>query len=280
MGCRVVSLNRTVAVATVLASFLLAGCFLSTRLFEQDRIWDPAWFGRYEGDGIMFVVLPDDPAKRTYLVGSFEVGATKIDSYRVALYPGWQDTAIIGSIDIGKSNEPAVYSILRTLGPNRFSSLWPDCSADFAKAHNLPRQSETCSFTSLDTLRRALRAFADEEAARPRTEGNLQPQGLERRRDHPLSSIGVVARAGVITTSEGVHGALTLLEVPPGSPAAQAGLKRGDVVFGVGNPRPAIGEELLLRIAVEPPGTVLQLSYFDGQSKEKRQTVVTTAAAN
>jgi S1-C subfamily serine protease len=73
-----------------------------------------------------------------------------------------------------------------------------------------------------------------------------------------------------------VHGALTLLDVPPSSPAAAAGLKRGDVIFGVGNPRPAIGEELLLRIAVAPPNSNVVISFFDGRTREKRQVTVKT----
>jgi S1-C subfamily serine protease len=69
-----------------------------------------------------------------------------------------------------------------------------------------------------------------------------------------------------------------LLDVPPASPAARAGHKRGDVIFAVDNPRPAIGEELLLRIAAAAPGTSLDITFFDGKTRAKRQLTVTTAA--
>jgi hypothetical protein len=118
----------------------------------------------------------------------------------------WRCTIIIGSIILGRSDAPTVYTLLRAVGQDRFASNWLDCNADFAKA------------------------------------------------------------------------ALTLLDVPPNSPAAQAGLKRGDVVYAVGDPRPAIGEELLLRIAAAPPGSLLAISYFDGKSKSKEQTSVKTVA--
>jgi hypothetical protein len=272
-------LRRTTHVAAgLLLSFAVAGCFLAQGLFERERIWDPVWFGRYEADGIMFVVLPDDPTNRTYLVGSFEGEKTDVDTYRVALYRGWSDTLIIGRVTLGKNETRAVYTLLRPLGQNRFAPDWPDCNAEFAQRHNLPREGDACLFPSLEAMRAALKAYVDEKAAKPPAQSNLDPQPLERRRDHPLSTIGVMAQASVVSDSEGVHGALTLLDVPAGSPAAKAGLKRGDVIFAVGNPRPAIGEELLLRIAAAPPNTNLGLTFFDGKTRAKRQVTVTTAA--
>jgi hypothetical protein len=265
-------------IATVAVSFLLTGCFLAKGLFERERIWDPAWFGRYEGDGGTYVVLPDDPTKRTYLVGSFESGSTSVDSYRSALYPGWGDTLIVGNIALGKNETRAAYTLLWPTGPNRFASDWPSCSAEFAGRHHLPRESDACTLSSLEIARTALKAYEDEKAAlKSEHQGNIEPQALERRRDHPLSTIGIVARAGVVSDGEGVHGALTLLDVPPTSPAGLAGLKRGDIIFAIGNARPAIGEELLLRIAVAQPNSNIEVSYFDGKTKEKRQVAVRTA---
>ena len=266
------------ATAAALLSLVVAGCFLSQGLFERERIWDPAWFGRYESEGVMFVVLPDDPVKRTYLVGSFEGQKTSVDTYRVALYRGWNDVMILGSITLGKNETRAVYTLLRSVGRDRFASDWPQCDPDFAQAHNLPRESDVCLFPTLETMRSAMKTYADEKAAKPPGDSNLERQIIERRRDHPLSTIGVTAQAGVFSDSEGVHGGLTLLDVPPGSPAAKAGLKRGDEIYGVGNPRPAIGEELLLRIAGAAPGSSLAISFFDGKTHAKRQTTIGTAA--
>jgi len=270
--------NRTITLcAALLMSLVLSGCFLSKGLFERERIWDPAWFGRYESEGGMYVVLPDDPTGRTYLIGSFDNGATKVDSYRVALYAGWGDTLILGSIALGKNESRAAYTLLWPLGPNRFASDWPSCGADFAQRHNFQRESDACTLSSLDALRTGLKAYEDEKAAsKADHQGNIDPQALEHRRDHPLSTIGIMARASAVSDSEGVHGALTLLDVPPSSPAAAAGLKRGDVIFGVGNPRPAIGEELLLRIAAAPPNSDVVISFFDGRTREKRQVTVKT----
>jgi hypothetical protein len=273
-----IDLKRMMGTAIgIVLSLLLTGCFLSNGLFERERIWDPVWFGRYEAEGIMFVVLPDDPVKRTYLVGSFEGAKTSIDTYRVALYRGWSGVFIIGSITLGKNETRAVYSLLRPQPNNRFASDWPNCDEEFADSHDVV-SDETCSFASLETLRTALKAYAAEKAAKPPGDSNLDPRALERRRDRPLSTIGVTARAGIVTDSEGVHGGLTLLDVPRRSPAGKAGLKRSDVIIAIGNPRPAIGEELLLRIAAAPPKTALVVTYFDGKTRAKRQATVITAA--
>ena len=270
-------LTRPITALALLFSIALGGCFLSKDLFERERIWDPAWFGRYEAEGITFVVLPDDPTKRTYLVGSFESGAASVDSYRAALYPGWRDTFIIGSITIGKNETRAVYTLLRSVGRDRFLPDWPDCSTEFAQTHNLPRDGDVCTLPSLEAVRTALKTYADEKADKPR-DANLDPKALDRRRDHPLSTIGIMAKPGIANDSDGAHGALTLLDVPANSPAAQSGLKRGDVIFAVGDARPAIGEELLLRIAAAEPGSEIAISFFDGKTRAKRQLNVRTAA--
>jgi hypothetical protein len=168
----------------------------------------------------------------------------------------------------------AVYTLLRNVGSGRLQSDWPDCGASFAQAHNVVRGSDdVCTVSSLESLRILLKAY-DDEKAKPTADS----EPLSRRRDHPLSTIGVTARPGVFNDSEGVHGSLSLLDVSPGSPAELAGLKRGDVIFALGDPRPAIGEELLLRIAAASPGAALQIAYFDGLTHAKRQTRVTAAA--
>src|SRR5258706_4364397 len=82
-------------------SLALTGCFVSQGLFEHDRIWDPAWFGRYEAGNTTFVVLPDDPSARTYLIGSFSSDKTSVDVYRIALYHGWNDVMIVRSPGLG-----------------------------------------------------------------------------------------------------------------------------------------------------------------------------------
>ncbi len=264
-------------VACLALSLALAGCFVSQVLFERDRIWDPAWFGRYEAVSATFVVLPDDPSARTYLIGSFNSDKTSVDVYRVALYRGWNDVLIIGSLGLGKSDPGATYSLLRMLGHERFASQWPDCTEEFAQRHGLTREGNICKFATLENLRSALKAYADEKPKSPSGDA-LEPQPLEHRRDHPLSTIGITAHVGVFNDSEGVHGGLKLIDVPAGSPAAKAGLKPGDMIFAVGNPRPAIGEELLLRIAVAAPGTNLAITFFDAKTHAKREVSVTTAA--
>lgn len=260
-------------------SLALTGCFVSQGLFERDRIWDPAWFGRYETGNTSFVVLPDDPSARTYLVGGFGEEKTGVDVYRVALYRGWNDVMILGSLGLGKSDPGAIYISLRPLGHDRFASQWPDCSEDFARRHGLVREHEVCTFSTLENLRSALKAYTEEKPTSSSGD-NSEPQPLEHRRDHPLSTIGVTAHAGVFNDSEGVHGGLKLLDVPAGSAAAKAGLKPGDLIFAVGDPRPAIGEELLLRIAVAAPGTNLAITYFDAKTHAKREVSVTTVAIN
>ena len=262
---------RAIACATL--ALLLASCFVSDSLFERERIWDPAWFGRYEAEGVMFVVLPDDPAKHTYLIGEFDGEASKVDTYRAALYRGWNEVLILGHLTLGKSDTQAGYTLLRPLGANRFLSKWPDCNPEFAEHHRLTRDRDLCTFASLETLRAALKAYADENQ-KPATE---DPKPLEHRRDHPLSTIGVTAQAGVFSDSEGVHGGLNLIDVPPTSPAAKAGLKKGDQIFAIGGPRPAIGEELLLRIAAATPGTTIAVTFFDGKTHAKREVGVVTA---
>lgn len=270
--------GRMNVVATVMMSLFLTGCFLSKGLFERERIWDPVWFGRYESPGGMFVVLPDDPAKRTYLIGSFESGSSSVDSYRAALYTGWDDVLIVGTISLGKNEARAAYTLLRPREQNRFVSDWPSCDADFAARHNLPREGDTCTLPSLDTARRTLRAHEEEQAAaRAQGQGNADQQSVEHRRDHPLSTIGIVAKPNAINDSDGVHGALMLLDVLPESPAAHAGLKRGDVIVAVANVRPAIGEELLLRIAAARAGGEIRVSVIDGKTKEKREVSIKTA---
>ena len=258
-------------------SLALAGCFISQGLFERERIWDPAWFGRYEAKDGVFVVLPDNPAARTYLIGSFEREKTKVDVSRVALYRGWDDVMIIGSLVPGRAETRPAYSLLRPLGHDRFASQWPDCSEDFASRHQLARDNNICSIATLDEMRALLKAWAADKAKNP-PDPESEPEPFEHRRDHPLSTIGVTASAGFFTDSEGVHGGLKLINVPAASPAAKAGLKPGDQIFAVGNARPAIGEELLLRIAVAAPGTNLVVTIFDGKTHAKRDVTIVTAA--
>ncbi len=255
----------------------LAGCFISPSLFERERIWDPVWFGRYEAKNATFVVLPDDPAARTYLVGSFEGEKTKVDVYRVALYRGWDDVMIIGSLGVGKNDPGATYTLLRPLGHDRFAPAWPLCSEEFAQRHNLAHDRDICTVATLDDMRTLLKAWAADKAKNP-PDPESEPEPFEHRRDHPLSTIGVTASAGVFSDSEGVHGGLKLIDVPAGSPAAKAGLKPGDQIFAVGNARPATGEELLLRIAVATPGTNLAVTFFDGKTHAKREVTIVTAA--
>jgi hypothetical protein len=276
------TIRRAASIFSAVAlSLFLAGCFISQDLFPGERLWDPAWLGRYESDGVMFVVLPQDPAARTYLVGSFEGGKSSVDVYSVALYPGWGNTTIVGSRILGKDNGQVVYTLLRALGHERFTSDWPDCSADFAARHAIARTEEMCSFTALSSLRAALKSYADEKArndAKAGVEPKAEPKAIEHRHDHPLSTIGVSATASVVSDSEGAHGTLRLESAPAGSPAANAGLKAGDLIFSVGNTSPATGEELLLRIAAAAPGTSLQIAYFDGVTHAKREATVVTAA--
>ena len=272
------TIRRAASVLSAVAlSLLLAGCFISQDLFQGERLWDPAWFGRYEADGVMFVVVSQSPEERTYLVGSFEGDKSSVDVYSVALYRGWDDTTIIGSRLLGKDNKQVVYTLLRALDHERFASDWPDCNADFAGRHTLVRSNEACSFSTLPSLRVALKSYAKEKAQSTANAGT-EPKPIEHRHDHALSTIGVSAKASVVGDSEGAHGTLLLVAVPAGSPAANAGLKAGDLIFGVGKARPAIGEEILLRIAAAAPGTNLQLAYFDAATHAKREVTVVTAA--
>jgi hypothetical protein len=260
-----------VASCAVLALGLCA-CFVSDSLFDRERVWESTWFGRYEaqGSGGMFVVLPDDPARRTYLVGEFDRRAGTVDSYRVALYRGWDEVMIVGRVILGRSETMAVYTLLRPLGQNRFAVKWPQCSSEYAQAHKLSRDQDVCRFNSLDALRAALKAYDGE---------NGQPAGdarkpLERRPDRPLSTIGIVAKAEVFDGNNAVR----LLDVPPDSPAARAGLKKDDLIVGIGDSKPVVGEELLLRIAASVPGARLVITVVDARTRAKRGVTVTTVA--
>ncbi len=270
-------LQRTLLSALAcLATLALSGCFTTMGLLDRERLWDPKWFGRYETQRQFFVVLPDDPAKHTYLMGSFEEDRTEVGVSHVTIYRGWDDVLIVGSLDPVKGEGRAVYTLFRPLGSDKFISQWPDCSEEFAKAHNLARDNGVCTFTSLGELRTALKAYADDKTSRHDNSQDTQP--LEHRRDHPLSTIGIMAEPTTLNDGDGPHGGLKLVDVPPSSPAAKAGLKKGDQIFGVGDARPVVGEELLLRIAAAQPGSTLVVSFFDGKTHAKRQVNVATAA--
>ena len=63
------------------------------------------------------------------------------------------------------------------------------------------------------------------------------------------------------------RGGIMVTRLFSGSPAAQAGLKLGDVITGVGGRAPTSAQEVQVRIAATPPGTALVFGVARGEQR-------------
>lgn len=256
--------------AAALATLVLAGCFASTRLFKEQRIWDSAWQGRYSAMGTDYVVLAADSEARIYLIGQMVRATKEFDAHRAALYPGWDNVLILGTQD-ASSLIGANYHVLRTRGQGVVDLAIVQCATSEESKEEGPEELR-CAFDSIDALRNAIKAkyLADSALAKKKKDTFEQP--VERSKTG-LSAIAAATESATFEDADGVHGALRVMQA-----TATGGLKAADLIVGVDGEEAASAGELLLRIAFKEPGAKLKLTLLDQTAKKTREVTVTTVA--
>jgi len=240
----------------IIAALALTGCFTSTTLLKEQRIWDPTWQGRYEAPKgrFAYVVLAADPAARTYLIGQFERENSELMTFRGALYPAWGDAFILGTVETG--SRTVNHHLVRRMAKDRLEIVMPSCEAKTVAKGNNP-----CAFSSIDALRKALKtAWAKDE-----------PVLIERIKTPP-SSLGTATVLATFEDGDGVHGALRIAANAP----RPAGMNAADLIIAVNGYESTAGGALQLFIAHERPGTKLRLTLLDPRTNTRRDIAVTT----
>ncbi len=249
---------------SLIAVLLLCGCFVSRGLLKEQRIWDPAWQGRYTVTNAEYVVLAADPERRTYLVGQQQ--KSEFQAFRAAIYPGWDDVLIVGVQRT--SSADANHLLYRVHSKDKVESLGAACV--------VPKGSgKSCTFTSIDALREAMKESHNTQTKDANSRKQPPPSYMERV-DTKLSTINALTELATLEDGDGVHGMLRITQ--QGSLPASVGL--GDFIVAVNGERATTGGELLLRIAFERPGSSLKLTVLDAETKREFDVDVKTDALN
>lgn len=94
--------------------------------------------------------------------------------------------------------------------------------------------------------------------------------------EQPPHYIGVGLRPVRISGPDGRRFGLLVLEIEPGSPAEQAGLRIGDVLIGAGERAIHAPDDLLARISDTPPGSALAIELVRGGRPMTSHVIVQT----